>query len=171
MFGLPIDEREVYYFAVVILTMAAYGLYRRLKPAAPKYHSRFIVAAILLCLGVVFIYQHYVPNENGVTTWLICSALGYGVYRLVQRAPEKRRKPIAIVIVLLLSSTLVKYGYHAHYIYHRSIAPPPYCNEHNIGMNWNVSPPSPSIITHFFPVKVYDRCVPKPEEQKNQTAE
>lgn len=189
MSGLPITEREILHFAIVLMIMLAYGLYRFFKPELPSHHKRFAIAALVLTFFATGVYSYlrsiwrvpFSSSTDGDVSmnfqwWALYALLGYGGYRLVQRIPARFRVFIGGVISLFLLSALISFGKYVYKRYensrHELRAPICYRGGIEFLMVWDGTTPEPepiilhdySLVSYFFPMKSYAHCVLKPEE-------
>lgn len=171
MLDLPISERDVLNFFIVLIIIIVYGACKAWRPNAPRHHKRFAIAALILTFAATAGYSYlrsiwtdrYDTSLN-FSWWLLYAAIGYGIYKLVLRAPERFRPAITAAIALFLTSTIAIFGHHAHEMYKRSIVPPNANAEYKSDRTHLVMSPSPcfmpppSLLTHFFPPRDTPEC-------------
>ena len=104
------------YALLLVLTMAAYGVYRCIKPNAPKYNKIFIIVPI--ALGIVWIVcldilRHAFKSGNtsiggDIENLLILSLIAYAVLYFTRFVPEGRRKWVALSASAILIVFIVQ---------------------------------------------------------------
>jgi len=108
--------RELAYILVILLTMAAYFVYKRKQPDRAKENRPYFVLIALLC-GILIAtwYVFFVAQRpNGVVSYLILipfSLTCYVAYRGVLLVPEKVRGYLIVLNVLLMMGTFTFVSY------------------------------------------------------------
>jgi hypothetical protein len=92
----------------ILIVLVLYGIYRVAFPSAPKRHWLFMAGAVALGFGgtrVIFLDTLAWPYS--ATEFFLAQCLaGFGVYRLVMRTADQRRKSIAVTVAACLAVVL-----------------------------------------------------------------
>ncbi len=118
--------RELAYILVILLTMAAYFVYKRKQPdRAKENRPYFVLGSILFCLLIALLYDFLIPNSGG--SFLAAMSLsGYIAYRVVLLVPEKFRAYLISLISAGMFSLLL-YGFYFNFSVYKHVTQIPPC--------------------------------------------